>query len=250
METQLILSLLIAVALGCYIQAVTGFAMGLIVMGIVATLQLAPIVLLAALISLIGLVNVSMSLHNNHHHIHWHTFKIVILGMIPAMIAGVLLLDYLSENFVEILQLILGISIIISGILLILKPHPHERLLSTFSTWLTGLASGILAGMFSTGAPPLIFTLYKQPLSIDTIRSTILAIFLIASISRIAFISTQGHISLEVMTLFLYSLPIVFIFTWLGKKYPPALSDIAMRRFAFGLLVLLGISTTSSYFIK
>ncbi|MBE9526991.1 MAG: sulfite exporter TauE/SafE family protein [Proteobacteria bacterium] len=248
MEAESILFLLTAVALGCYIQTVTGFAMGLIVMGVVASLQLAPIAFIAALISLIGLVNVTMALYKSHHHIHWHTLKIVILGMIPAMVGGVLLLDYLSENFVQTLQLILGVAIIISGMLLMFKPHPQAQLLSSFSTWLTGIASGILAGMFSTGAPPLIYTLYKQPLSIKAIRSTILAIFLISSIARISFISTQGHITIDVITLFLYSLPIVFLFTWLGKKHPPVLSDIAMRRSAFGLLILLGISTTSSFF--
>ncbi len=248
-ETHTILMLLFAVAVGCYIQTITGFAMGLIVMGIAATLQLVSIQSVAALISLVGLVNTLLALHKHHHHIHRKTMVWVLAGMVPAMVCGVLLLDYLSQHSVQLLQLISGLVIIIGGMLLMLKPHPREKLFPPIHTWLTGVASGILAGMFSTGAPPLVYSLYKQPISIQTIRSTILAVFAISTISRIAFVTTQGHMTGEVITLFLYSLPVVLLFTWLGKKYPPAWSDLAMRRAAFGLLILLGISTTVMVFV-
>ena len=69
-------------------------------------------------------------------------------------------------------------------------------------------------------------------------------VFMIGSITRIGFIGVQGYIITEILLFALYSLPVVFLFTWLGKKYPPPLSDINMRRTAFGLLIILGISTT------
>jgi len=50
-ETTLII-FLFSIAIGAYVQTVTGFAMGLIIMGITASLQLMPISFIAAVISL------------------------------------------------------------------------------------------------------------------------------------------------------------------------------------------------------
>jgi|GEM_PF-4936680 len=36
-------------------------------------------------------------------------------------------------------------------------------------------------------------------------------------------------------------LPVVFLATFIGRRYPPPLPDLAMRRFAFALLGLIGL---------
>jgi len=244
MNEQSILIFLIAIAIGAYTQTVTGFAMGLIIMGITASLQLMPISFIAAVISLTGLVNVILAVYKDHHHINWQLIRIIIIGFMPAMIAGILLLYYLDKTATQLLQLILGIAIILGGILLILKPHPNPQQSSSYLTLLAGAFSGVMGGLFSTSAPPLIYYLYKQPLTLQVIRSTLLMTFMIASITRIGIIGSQGLISIEILLFTLYSLPVVFLFTFLGKKYPPPLSDLNMRRTAFGLLIILGISTT------
>lgn len=244
MNEQSMLIFFLAIAIGAYTQTVTGFAMGLIIMGITASLQLAPIAFIAAVISITGFVNVTLAVYKDHHHIHWQLLGTILIGFMPAMIMGILLLYYLDKTATQLLQLILGIAIMLGGILLILKPQPNKNLSSSRFTLLAGASSGVMGGLFSTSAPPLIYYLYKQPLTIQTIRSTLLMTFMIGSISRLGFIGTQGLISLEILLFSLYSLPVVFLFTWLGKRYPPALSDINMRRTAFGLLIILGISTT------
>ena len=243
MNEQTIIIFLIAIAIGAYTQTVTGFAMGLIIMGITASLQLAPISFIAAVISLTGLVNVMLAVYKDHHHINWQLIRSIMIGFIPSMLAGLLLLYYLDKTSTQLLQLILGIVIMLGGILLILKPHPNKKLAPSYRTLLAGVSSGIMGGLFSTSAPPLIYHLYKQPLTIPTIRSTLLLTFMIGSTARISVIGTQGFITKEMLLFALYSLPVVFLFTWLGKKHPPSLSDTNMRRLAFGLLIVLGIST-------
>lgn len=244
MNEQSMLIFFLAIAIGAYTQTVTGFAMGLIIMGITASLQLAPIAFIAAVISITGFVNVTLAVYKDHHHIHWQLLRTILIGFIPTMMIGILLLYYLDKTATQLLQLILGIAIMLGGILLILKPQPNKILSSSRFTLLAGASSGVMGGLFSTSAPPLIYYLYKQPLTIKTIRSTLLMTFMVGSISRLGFIGTQGLISLEILLFSLYSLPVVFLFTWLGKHYPPPLSDINMRRTAFGLLIVLGISTT------
>jgi len=242
-DNSSILIFFFAIAIGAYTQTVTGFAMGLIIMGITASLQLAPISFIAAVISLTGLINVTLAVYKDHHHINWRLIRIIMIGFMPAMITGILLLYYLDKTSTQLLQLILGIVIVLGGILLILKPHPNKQLAPSLFTFLSGISAGIMGGLFSTSAPPLIYHLYKQPLTIATIRSTLLMSFMIASTTRIAYIGMQGFITREIFLFAVYSLPVVFLFTWLGKKYPPSLSDINMRRMAFGLLIILGIST-------
>ena len=243
MNEQTTLIFLIAIAIGAYTQTVTGFAMGLIIMGITASLQLAPISFIAAVISLTGLVNVVLAVYKDHHHINWQLIRTIMIGFIPSMVAGRLILYYLDQTSTQLLQSILGIVIMLGGILLMLKPHPNKEPAPSYLTFLSGASSGVMGGLFSTSAPPLIYHLYKQPLTIPTIRSTLLMTFMIGSTARIGYISTQGFITKDILLFALYSLPVVFLFTWLGKKYPPALSDINMRRMAFGLLIILGIST-------
>ncbi len=248
MTEQSILIFLFAIAIGAYIQTVTGFAMGLIIMGITASLQLVPISFIAAVISLTGLTNVVLAVYKDQHHINWQLIRTLIIGFLPAMIVGILLLYYLDKIATQLLQLILGVVIMLGGILLMLKPDPNKQLSPSSATLLAGISSGVMGGLFSTSAPPLIYYLYKQPLSIKVIRSTLLMTFMIASIARISFIGSQGLITTDILFFALYSLPVVFLFTWLGKNYPPPLSDMNMRRTAFGLLIILGISTTITAF--
>ncbi|MCK5809645.1 MAG: sulfite exporter TauE/SafE family protein [Cocleimonas sp.] len=244
MNEQTIFIFLLAIAIGAYVQTVTGFAMGLIIMGITASLQLMPISFIAAVISLTGLTNVILAVYKNHHHINWPLIRIIMIGFMPALFAGLALLYFLDKTSTQLLQLILGIVIILGGILLVLKPHPTKQRSPTYLTLLAGASSGVMGGLFSTSAPPLIYYLYKQPLTINAIKNTLLMTFMMGSMTRIGVIGTQGYISQEMLLFALYSLPVVFLFTWLGKKYPPPLSDINMRRTAFALLIILGVLTT------
>ena len=157
MNEQSILIFLCAIAVGAYIQTVTGFAMGLIIMGITASLQLVPISFIAAVISLTGLTNVVLAVYKEHRHIHWQLIRTLTIGFIPALIVGILLLYYLDKTATLLLQLLLGGVIMLGGVLLMLKPYPNKEPSSPFFTLLAGASSGIMGGLFSTSAPPLIY---------------------------------------------------------------------------------------------
>ena len=67
-----------------------------------------------------------------------------------------------------------------------------------------------------------------------------LAIFLISSLARIVVVGVQGQINMEVVKYSLFSIPVVTLFTLIGIRYPPPLSDTNRRRFAFSLLIVIG----------
>ena len=241
MDTYSLLIFLTVVAIGSYIQTVTGFALGLVIMGAVTLLNLSPVAFVAIVVSLLALVNSSLALLKEGHSVHWRTVRLVVAGLVPAVFIGLKLLDYLSMQSVATLKTVLGVFIIGSGLLLVYKPHPKPKRDGDASFFGIGMVGGLFGGLFSTGGPPIVFHLYRQPLQLNVIRTTLLAIFIAATIVRITYVGLRGDINRDVIELALYSMPLVLLFTWIGKRWRPPLSDLAMRRVAFGLLIVLGV---------
>lgn len=236
------LSLFLAVvALGTYVQTVSGFALGLIVMGAVTTLHLVSVPFSAVVISIISLFNTLLALRHSHHHVQWRIVGWVLLGMLPAVVLGVILLNTLSSHSTRLLHGILAAFILIGATLLMLKPHPRQAPSGSFSALFIGSIAGLFSGLFSTAGPPMVYHLYRQPYSLDTIRSTLFSVFAISTAARIGYVGWEGDITPAMWHLSLYCLPIVILATWVGRHFPPPLSDIGMRRLAFGLLMLLGV---------
>lgn len=231
---------LAVVAIGSYIQTVTGFALGLVIMGAVTLMNLAPVAFVAIVISLLALVNSFLALLKHGHTVHWRTVRLVVGGLVPAVFVGLLLLDYLSNHAMATLKTVLAVFIISSGLLLVYKPRPKPVLDSDARFIGIGAIGGLFGGLFSTGGPPVVFHLYRQPMQVEVIRTTLLAIFIVATLFRIGYVSLRGELTWAVIELALYSMPMVLLFTWIGRRYRPPLSDLAMRRVAFGLLIMLG----------
>lgn len=246
MNFESLIFFLIAVALGSYIQTVTGFALGLIVMGTVTTFDLAPIPFSAIVVCFLAFWNGLVALRRNHAAIDWKITRLVLIGATPAMVGGVYLLTYLSQSTTSTIKLALGIVVIAGGGLLMLKPNVRNDLDPSWSFLISGFAAGSLGGLFSTGGPPLAYHLYRQPLSINVIRTTLLAIFLISAVARIAVVAAQGQIDMEVVRYSLFSIPVVTLFTLIGMRYPPPLSDTNRRRLAFFLLIVIGGSLVTA----
>ena len=102
--------------------------------------------------------------------------------------------------------------------------------------------AGLLSGLFGAGGPPLVIHLYRQPLAFAVVRTTLLAILGIMPLTRIAIETYNGNISGLVLQLSLISIPITVIATIIARRFPPPVSDQTMRRFAFALLCVLGVS--------
>ena len=250
MASELLLPFLLIVALGTYVQTVTGFALGMIIMGAVTGLDLAPIAFTSAIVSLLSLANCSIALRTGHHHIDKKAVGIALMGLLPTMVIGVLLLEYLSTEASQWLQLLLGSAIVYSGIAIALKPEPLEQRSSTGSFLFSGILGGAFGGLFSIAGPPLVFQFYRQPISLAAIRNSLLCLFAVMNLSRTCFIGYQGKLSEEILILSLLSLPVVALVTAFGQRFPPPFSDNSMRRFAFSLLICIGLSLIGSVVLQ
>lgn len=243
MLVETLLPFMAIIAVATYVQSVAGFALGMIVMGTVTTFNLVPIAFTSVVISFVTLINSIFILKGCMQQLNRRLVLLTVAGMLPGLMIGLTLLEYLSSEYSQILQNILGIAIIGAGISMILKSPHKDRKQSHEGMFLgAGTASGILTGLFSMGGPPLVYIFYRQPFTLNLIRLYLLSIFFVSSISRITMVGIQGGLTSDMLLFSVICIPVVLGMSWVAKHYPPPISLNTMRKFAFCLLMIIGSS--------
>lgn len=246
MNLDLLVPFLVIVAVASYVQTVTGFALGMIIVGVVTSLDMATIAYISVIISLVTLSNGAFALLGALHHVDWRAVRAVTLGLLPAIVVGVLLLDYLSATAASFLQLLLGAVIIAGALHVMMWPDPRPDPSGNRGFFVSGALGGLLSGMFAIAGPPLIYQFYRQPLPLVAIRKSLILLFSVASLSRLLFIGAQGGVNAEMVLLSLAAMPVVAVATLAGRRYPPPFSETTMRRVAFVMLSVIGGSLVVS----
>ena len=236
----LIIFLLITL-LGSYIQAVAGFAMGMLIVAVAGGLRLVEIETLAAVVSILSLTNSALSLWGQTQHVHWRLFVWLAAGQLPALVLGLYFLDHLGANSRWLLELCLGLFLTMGALGMLLKPKPLQRVSPSWVAWLTGLCGGTLGGMFSASGPVLGLFGFSQPLPLNVIRATLLSSFLLVTSSRTLMVGWRGELTEPVLLIVAMALPVVLIGTWWGRIFAPSVSDAALKRAAFWLILVMGV---------
>lgn len=94
--------------------------------------------------------------------------------------------------------------------------------------------------------PPIIFHIYRQPMTLAGVRAMLLLIFAITSGSRTLFVGLKGGITHEVWLLSGLSVVLVTLATLAGRRFPPPVRPMALRRTAFSILILIGLGLIAS----
>lgn len=234
------LPLILVLAAATYFQTVTGFGLGMIVMGATSGMNLLPVATVAAVVSLVTLANSAVALPGRMHGIDWRAARAATLGSLPAIVGGVLLLEYLSSAAAGVLQLILGIVIVQGSVGFALRPVQLDERSSDISFAASGFFSGLSGGLFGVAGPPLIFQFYRQPMDPVAVRNILLLLFTITSAARSLYLGVQGRLDAQIWTLFAVAVPVVALATVIGRRYPPPLAARTMRRLVFMLLMAIG----------
>lgn len=240
MEPASILLFAVIVFVASYVQAVAGFAMGMILVAVAGGLRLMDVPTLTAVISLMTMLNVYIALRGLTHQIHRHLFKWLALGQVPAIFIGFQFMHFLDGNTLWALELALGVFILVGGLSMFLKPHPWPAVTGKFPTWCVGLTGGMVGGMFSASGPVLGWFGYNQPLSVAVIRATLLACFALTTGTRTIIVGFTGGLTESVWVYAAAGLPIVVLGTWLGRNLPPPVTEERIKQFAYWLLIVMG----------
>jgi hypothetical protein len=229
-------------AVGAYAQTMTGFAFGLIAMGGVGLTGLLPLPDAAVVVGMLTLLNAGLMLRTGWTQVARRELALILCGSVPTLGLGYALLEWLADARVDALKLALGALIVAASLQLVLRPGARAARSGDASFVGMGAASGVMAGLFSTGGPPLIYHLHRQPLPPAAIRETLVAAFGVAAVLRLGMVAAAGNLPGSAAPLLLAGAPAVFAATAAARRWPPPLSPRARRLVVFALLTLSGLS--------
>lgn len=234
--------LLIAGA-AAYVQTITGFAFGLVMMGAIALIGLLPLPDAAAMVGLLTLVNAAqMMLHGGWHHVARHELRLVLSASLPALIVGYFLLEWLADTRADALKVALGVVIMGSSLQLAAQRKTLARQSPDTSFIGFGIVSGLMGGLFTTSGPPLVYHFYRQPMPAARIRETLVAAFGAAQVVRLSLVAASGNIPSPSTLAGVAAIPVVMGMTYVARRWPPPLSAPTLKIVVFVLLFLSGLS--------
>ena len=228
--------------LAAYVQTVTGFAFGLILMGSVGLTSVMPLRDAAVVTGVLTLVNAGIMMIKGWRDVLRVEFLLVICSSLPALVLGYLLLDQLASHGLAYLRILLGAVIVVSAVQLLIPPKRQRQEATRCSFLFYGVLSGVMGGLFSTSGPPLVFHFYRQPLSLPAIRETLVAIFSLNALIRLVIVIGDGTFPERRYWPSLLAIITVSVGTQLARSLPLPLSPKAMKLTIFLLLCASGAS--------
>lgn len=242
--------LLMLAGVAAYVQTLTGFALGLLMMGGIGLSGLIPLTDAAVIVGMLTLINAAQVLAKGWRDVAWPEFRLIIIPSLITLVLGYFILEFLAGTSLDWLRLILGVVIIASSIQLSLKPHPLAERSSSGSFVVFGAVAGLMGGLFSTAGPPLVYHLYRQPIRPISVRETLVTVFAVNAVLRLAVVTGSGNLPHGSTWWALLAAPVVIALTYAARRWPPPLSTLVMRRIAFFLLLLSGLSLAIPALLK
>lgn len=236
-----IIGFLLCVAVAAYAQTITGFALGLVLLSAVTAFDLVPISDAANIAMVLSLVNAYSFFRADRRQRPWCMVRPALISSLCSVLIGVGLLLWLSANATQWLKIVLGIAIVGCACSLMLQRKPRKTLSSPTVFGMAGVLSGVLGGLFGTSGPPIVYLLYRQPLSGDVIRRALVLIFAGNACMRLMAVIVTGSFTGRALLLCVLSVPIVHFVTSFVAVRPPPVSAWTLRLAVMLLLAFSGI---------
>jgi uncharacterized protein len=231
---------LVCVACATYAQNLTGFAFGLILLGLTATFHVTSVADAANAAMVLTLVNAWTSFRGQSEPPPWRLMRPALATSLCGVAIGVGLLGWLSGGAVNHLRGLLGISILGCATLLFLQTRSRSTLSSPWSFAFVGMLSGMLGGLFASSGPPLVYHMYRQPLERDRIRLALLLVFACNAFVRLILVVLSGQFSSHALLLAACAIPVVYGVTRHQLRHRPTLEPATLRRIVAVLLLISG----------
>jgi uncharacterized protein len=237
---------LLFVALAAYAQNVTGFALALILLGLIGATGIVPLTDAVNAVTVLALANAVTFIYRRWPmHLERSVWPAVVAS-IPSAIAGTLLMYWMAGAAYEVLRLLLGLCIVVCALMLWRAANPLKTLSSPGAFALAGGFSGLLGGMFGASGPPLVYLMYRQPLAHARIQEALIVFFGVGSLVRLALVVASGNFSMPAVALSTEALPVVFLVTAFAAGRPLPLSTKLLKSIVCLLLVVTGTGLTGA----
>lgn len=230
------------VGLAAFCQNLTGFAFGLIFVGVAGATGLMNIADAANVACLLSIINGISYMRAYRFEPDWVMLKPMLISSVLGVVGGVLLLHWLSGNTLNGLRMLLGLVIVLCAMLLLMQKKALDQPSGPVSMWVAGVSSGLLGGLFATPGPPMVYHLYRQPLDRMLVRHCLFAMFVSCSLLRAAMVAVEGQLNWAVMGWTALAFPVVTGVTWWSARHPLAWPKRLVEWLVCGLLILSGAS--------
>ena len=244
MLTHLLFSAFVALAV--YAQSLTGFALALILLGLVGVTNLVPLPDAANAVTVLIIVNALIFFYSRRTARVERVIMPAVVASLVGSFAGMALVTFLAANAYEVLRMILGVSVVICAILLWWATKTFSSTSSAGYFTVIGSVSGVLGGMFSAAGPPLVYAVYRQPWPLERIQGSLIFCFAVGAVLRLVIMSAFGHFSSLAVVLAAEAIPVTVIVTAVSATRSPPISNAAVKNVVCILLVVSGLGTLVS----
>ena len=228
------------VALAVYAQNVTGFALALILLGLIGATELVPLPDAVNAVMVMVLATACVFLYRRWPLRLERSLWPAVAGSAAGTVAGTLLLDWLAGSAYQVLRLLLGLSIVGCALLLWRAAKTWEKPSSRRAFVFAGGLSGLLGGMFAAPGPPLVYLMYRQPLAHARVQESLILFFGIVALLRLLIVVPAGQFSAPAALLAAEAVPVVFLVTSFAAARPPPLPPQLLKALVCLLLVATG----------
>ena len=196
---------------------------------------------MANVATVLSFASAAIALRGARRSVDWAALRATTAGtLLGGVPAGVVLLAWLHANVVMALRLLLGLVVIGCAIVVLLRSEPLARRSSRASFGVIGVLSGLLGGLFSASGPPLVWQFYRQPMDIDAVRDTLVAILAAGASLRLAMVVASGQFGRQSLALCAMAVPLAIAITWWMRLHPPAWRRETVLKIVCTLLVVTG----------
>ncbi|MEO0867338.1 MAG: sulfite exporter TauE/SafE family protein [Cyanobacteria bacterium J06642_11] len=223
------------VGLASFVHSLTGFGFALVAVSLLPFfMDLQTAVTLVLIVNLIG--NIALWWHYRDSFEWSRIIHLSTAGLLTIPI-GVLGLHYIPEHLA--LQILGALVLIYVGYSTLQLSPPDlqgRRWAYTF-----GAASGVLAGAFNTGGPPLVIYGNCNEWSPEQFKSHLPGMFSVMSMAAIASHVWQGHLDKMLLTQVGYATPFFVMGLGLGLWMSNYINAVQFRQVVILLLGVIGL---------
>jgi uncharacterized membrane protein YfcA len=247
-----LLVMLVTVTVAGFVQSAAGFGSALIAMPVLT--HLFRIQTAAPLVALQGLIISSSVLIRNRRGLDIKGAGKLILSSLLGIPLGGWALEQVDEGVVTGFLALVLIGYAIYSLIIAPRIAAGERATAgranskqdnsrrSMGAWVAGFLSGILAGAYNTGGPPLIIYGAIRRWPREQFKSILQSVFLVNGALVVARHAAGGLITGTVLHYYLYSVPLLLVGIFLGTRVDRLMSPEQFRKLVLVLILLLGVS--------
>jgi hypothetical protein len=219
MTTAMLLSAVGVVSLAGFVQGLTGFGFGMVVMGLLpAVLGLGEA---QAVATLTGIAACATKTVIARKHVRWSSVGGLWLGTALGVPLGFTLLASLPQP--RVMQF-LGLTICLLVAFELIVARRSAVRLPEWMGWGIGLVSGALSGAFNVGGPPLVAYIYDRPWTKEEQVATLNGVFIASGLVRFGMLAVHDQLHADTWTSAAWSvgpmLAAILCGSWLLKFIP------------------------------